>query len=125
MSRVHDAVGGNEGRIAAFRFAGTSLPGSLTIQRTQFDFASAVRSYRGNEMSATDLVDQMFNILDHRGDEAAHLIGSVADLFEEPDKRQAVLSAVKNAKPEASVTNPSGGFPSFVPPLTKSLGHNA
>ncbi|GAA5912473.1 E3 ubiquitin-protein ligase HEL2 [Sporobolomyces salmoneus] len=89
MKRVQDAVGGNEGRIAAFRFA--------------------VRSYRGNEMSAVDLVDQLFNIFDQRVDEAGSLIRGVAELFEELDKRQAVLQAWNDSR------NEQNQFPSLAP----------
>ncbi|GAA5949159.1 hypothetical protein JCM3765_003309 [Sporobolomyces pararoseus] len=89
MKRVQEAVGGNEGRIAAFRFA--------------------VRSYRGNEMSASDLVDQLFNIFDQRIEEAGSLIRGVAELFEESDKRQAVLNAWNDSR------NEQNQFPSLAP----------
>ncbi|GAA6025087.1 hypothetical protein JCM11491_004775 [Sporobolomyces phaffii] len=101
MQRVQDAVGGNEGRISAFRFA--------------------VRSYRGNEMSATDLVDQLFNIFDQRIDEAGSLIRGVAELFDESDKRQAVLSAWTDSR------NEQNQFPSLAPlaPTLNGIPTNA
>ncbi|GAA6063910.1 hypothetical protein JCM10212_003016 [Sporobolomyces blumeae] len=89
MKKVQDAVGNNEGRIAAFRFA--------------------VRSYRTNETSASDLVDQLFNILDQRVDEAGSLIRGTAELFDEQDKRQAILNAWRDTM------NEQNQFPSLAP----------
>ncbi|GAA5935594.1 E3 ubiquitin-protein ligase HEL2 [Sporobolomyces koalae] len=89
MKRVHEAVGGNEGRIAAFRFA--------------------VRSYRSNEMSATDLVDQLFNIFEQRVEESGTLIRGVADLFENAEKRRDVLNAWRDTQ------NEQNQFPSLAP----------
>ncbi|GAA5921847.1 hypothetical protein JCM1841_005564 [Sporobolomyces salmonicolor] len=89
LRRVQEIVGGNEGRVAAFRFA--------------------VRSYRANEMSASDLVDQLFNIFDQRNDEAGSIITSLADLFEDAEKRRAVLAAWRDLRIEENQ------FPSLAP----------
>jgi CHASE1-domain containing sensor protein len=56
-------------------------------------------------MSASDLVDQLFNIFDQRVDEAGSLIRGVAELFDEPEKRQAVLNAWNESRNEVS-SNP-------------------
>lgn len=51
-------------------------------------------------MSATDLVDQLFNIFDQRVDEAGSLIRGTAELFDESDKRKAVLDAWNDSRNE-------------------------
>jgi len=49
-------------------------------------------------------VDQLFNIFDQRVEEAASLIKGTAELFDEPDKRQAVLNAWRDTQNEVSST---------------------
>ncbi|GAA6009366.1 hypothetical protein JCM10207_003750 [Rhodosporidiobolus poonsookiae] len=89
MRRVQEAVRGNEGRVAGFKIA--------------------VRSYRAGEMSAGDLVDQLFHILDRDVDASAVILTSLSDLFEDASKRQAVLSAWRDLRIEQNQ------FPSLTP----------
>ncbi|GAA6030555.1 hypothetical protein JCM8097_006203 [Rhodosporidiobolus ruineniae] len=89
MRRVQETVRGNEGRVAGFKIA--------------------VRSYRAGEMSASDLVDQLFNIFDQNIDAADPIIVTLSELFEDPSKRQAVLSAWRDVRIEQNQ------FPSLAP----------
>ncbi|CEQ40879.1 SPOSA6832_02548, partial [Sporobolomyces salmonicolor] len=111
LRRVQEIVGGNEGRVAAFRFAGKSSAfcRSLLPPDPDLNCTPTVRSYRANEMSASDLVDQLFNIVDQRNDEAGSIITSLADLFEDAEKRRAVLAAWRDLRIEENQ------FPSLAP----------
>lgn len=51
-------------------------------------------------MSANDLVDNLFNMFDRKSDVAGGIISSVADLFEEGDKRGDLLRAWQDLRVE-------------------------
>ncbi|GAA5970452.1 hypothetical protein JCM11641_001714 [Rhodosporidiobolus odoratus] len=92
LRRVHGVVNGNEGKVAGFRFS--------------------VRSYRNNELSAADLVDQLFHVFDRNIDTSASIITSLADLFVSPSdesRRTAILSAWRDLRIEQNQ------FPSLAP----------
>ncbi|GAA5842202.1 hypothetical protein JCM11251_000127 [Rhodosporidiobolus azoricus] len=89
MRRVQEAVRGNEGRVAAFKIA--------------------VRSYRSGEMSSSDLVDNLFHIFDENVDAASPIVSALADLFDDPSKRNSVLAAWRDIRSEQNQ------FPSLAP----------
>jgi hypothetical protein len=53
-------------------------------------------------MSAGDFVDSLFNMFDRKSELAGGIISSVADLFEEGDKRGDLLRAWQDLRVEVS-----------------------
>lgn len=64
--------------------------------------ALPVRSYRANEVSSDDLIDQLWNIFDQNQEVAGPIIQGLADLFlqEDPEKRTSLLSAWEGLRAE-------------------------
>jgi hypothetical protein len=52
-----------------------------------------VRTYHNAEMSATDLIDTLWEILDRRVDATGSIIKGVSDLIESPEKQREILAA--------------------------------
>ncbi|BGP21047.1 hypothetical protein JCM10213_007564 [Rhodosporidiobolus nylandii] len=89
MRRVGEAVRGNEAKVAGFKIA--------------------VRSYRSGELSAGDLVDQLFNVFEQNIDVSTEIFNSLADLFEDASKRTAINNAWRDLRIEQNQ------FPSLMP----------
>lgn len=62
-----------------------------------------MRGYRGSETSAEDLVDTLWNVFDRNIDVAAGIIRSVADLFEDQEKSNSILSAWQDLRARVSL----------------------
>ncbi|KAK4048890.1 hypothetical protein OIV83_004446 [Microbotryomycetes sp. JL201] len=84
---------------------------AVTSEAKVTSFKLAVRSFRGGEMSADDLVDQLWNIFDQKEDTAAPVVTGVADLFakEDPEKRTALITAWRDLRDQQNQ------FPSLAP----------
>ncbi|KAM0787208.1 hypothetical protein ACM66B_006447 [Microbotryomycetes sp. NB124-2] len=84
---------------------------AVTSEAKVTSFKLAVRSYRGGEVSADDLVDQLWNIFEQKEDTAAPIVAAVADLFskEDPEKRTALLTAWHDLRDQQNQ------FPSLAP----------
>lgn len=80
MRRVQDVTHGHEGKIAGFKIA--------------------VRSYRQGEMSAQDLCEQLYNLLDQRTDEAGSVILAFAELLDDQEKKRSVQLAWRDLRSE-------------------------
>ncbi|GAA5946699.1 hypothetical protein JCM3775_003137 [Rhodotorula graminis] len=88
LRRVQDLTHGHEGKIAGFKIA--------------------ARSFRNGELNAHDFVDQLYNVLDQRTDDAETVILGFADLLDQPDKKRAVQIAWRDLRSE-------NNFPSLAP----------
>lgn len=90
MRRVQEVTHGHEGKIAGFKIA--------------------VRSYRQGEMSAQDLCEQLYNLLDQRTDEAGSVILAFADLLDDQEKKRSIQLAWRDLGSE--VRRPPSPFSS-------------
>ncbi|GAA5858774.1 hypothetical protein JCM9279_007057, partial [Rhodotorula babjevae] len=88
LRRVQDLTHGHEGKIAGFKIA--------------------ARSFRNGELNAHDFVDQLYNVLDQRTDDAETVILGFADLLDQADKKRAVQIAWRDLRSE-------NNFPSLAP----------
>lgn len=114
MRRVKQAVNGSEAKVTSFKLSGEfSLEAHLScrvirkLNRLCTRLASrahSVRSYRANEVSSDDLIDQLWNIFDQNQEIAGPIIQGLADLFvqEDPEKRTSLLSAWEGLRAEVS-----------------------
>lgn len=64
-------------------------------------------------MSAGDFVDSLFNMFDRKSELAGGIISSVADLFEEGDKRGDLLRAWQDLRVQVSCDVSSLSFHHF------------
>ena len=80
LRRVQDLTHGHEGKIAGFKIA--------------------ARSFRNGELNAHDFVDQLYNVLDQRTDDAETVILGFADLLDQADKKRAVQIAWRDLRSE-------------------------
>ncbi len=63
---------------------------------------SAVRSYRASEAPAKDLVNTFFNVLNQHLDSTGLLVNGLVEIFEDEDKKQALLHAWNSFRVEVS-----------------------
>lgn len=86
-----------------------SSPSNLPVSRASclvqealelIQVGQTVRSYRGSEMSAGDLVDNLWNLFDRDTGVTGSVVSSVADLFEEGDKRGNIIRAWQDLRVE-------------------------
>lgn len=96
MNRV-TAIVGSESKIASFKSASKSIVSHKSTRSLTY---TLVRGYRGNEMSASDLVDNLWNVFDRKADVASGIITGVADLFEPGEKRVNLMKAWQDLRVE-------------------------
>ncbi|KAF9792169.1 hypothetical protein BJ322DRAFT_17332 [Thelephora terrestris] len=70
----------------------------------------SLRSYRGSESTARDLISSIWNVLDHNLDTCATLVNMVVDVLDVEDKKKDLLNAWNGFKIEQR-----GQFPELVP----------
>ncbi|SCV67234.1 BQ2448_5880 [Microbotryum intermedium] len=80
MRLVADAVAGSEAKVTSFKLA--------------------IHAFRANEVSADDLVDQLWNVFDQDADKAEPIVKGVAGLMEDADKRAALHAAWRDRRIE-------------------------
>ncbi|SGY39721.1 BQ5605_C003g02268 [Microbotryum silenes-dioicae] len=80
MRLVADAVAGSEAKVTSFKLA--------------------IRAFRANEVSADDLVDQLWNVFDQDADKAEPIVKGVAGLMEDADKKAALHAAWRDRRIE-------------------------
>ena len=79
-----------------------------------------MRGYRGSELSAGDLVDTLWNMLDNEADVAGPIITGLADLFVS-EKRSQLLSAWQDLRVEVRRSLPLSSQVSLPdPPCSKN-----
>ncbi|GEM11881.1 zinc finger protein [Rhodotorula toruloides] len=107
MRRVQEVTHGHEGKIAGFKIA--------------------VRSYRQGEMSAQDLCEQLYNLLDQRTDEAGSVILAFADLLDDQEKRRSVQLAWRDLRSENNFPSLAALNPTLhgVPTTTNNTSQRA
>jgi E3 ubiquitin-protein ligase ZNF598 len=104
LQRVTNLVSGSGPKLVSFKAAGQqcSVPLSPLNPPLLLDAISypchlaplySVRTYRNSEMSAADLIDTLWQILDRRVDATGSVAKGLADLMESDDKRREILSA--------------------------------
>lgn len=65
----------------------------------------AIRSYRGSESGARDLISTVWNVLDRNLDGTASIINGIVDILDDEEKKNDLLSSWNGFKVEASLIN--------------------
>lgn len=93
MKRVTEAVS-SDSKVSAFKSAGKfpSDADSQPCRKLTFS-PSPVRGFRSSEMAAEDLVDTLGHIFDHQLDVTNGIITTLAELLDDVEKRQYLLTA--------------------------------
>lgn len=92
------------------------------------EFRSRISAYRNNTISAPDLIDAFFSLFDTSSAELGKLIKELAEIFEVPGKRDALLKAWSDWKAinedYPSLPGPAGAANSAAGVLGSGLGSN-
>lgn len=90
------------------------------------EFRTKVSNYRASVISATDLIDSFFSLFDTPTTELGKLIKELADIYEDENKRTALLSAWNNWRAinedYPALPGPSGILPGLSSSTTGSGG---